>query len=64
MQVDVDKKARSSYGHLKQKFAACKDEKQRLEGLVQELQMELEETRKTKRELGSLVDGTFSQLEM
>ena len=59
MQVDVDKKARSSYGHLKQKFAACKDEKQRLEGLVQELQMELEETRKTKRELGSLVEGTF-----
>ena len=59
MQVEVDKKATSSYGHLKLKFAACKDEKQRLEGLVQELQMELEETRKTKRELGSLVEGTF-----
>ena len=58
-QVDVEKKATSSYGHLKLKFAACKDEKQRLEVLVQQLQMELEETRKTKRELGSMVEGTF-----
>ena len=57
--VDIDKKALSSYGHLKVKFAACKDQKQRLEGLVQQLQMELEETRKTKRELGSIVEGTF-----
>ncbi len=58
-QVDVAKKATSSYGHLKLKFAACKDEKQRLEVLVQQLQMALEKTRKTKRELGSIVEGAF-----
>ena len=57
--MDIDKKATSSYVHLKQKFAACKDEKLRLEGLVQQLEMELEETRKTIREVGSIVEGTF-----
>ena len=58
-QVDVGKKATSSYGHLKRKLVVCENEKERLEVLVQQLQMELEETRNTKREVGSIVEGTF-----
>ena len=54
-QVDVDKKATSSYGHLKRKLVACEDEKERLEVLVQQLQMELGQMGKTKTELASIL---------
>ena len=59
-QVDVDKKATSSYGHLKRKLVACEDEKERLEVLVQQLQMELGQMGKTKTELASILEGTLS----
>jgi hypothetical protein len=69
------KKATSSYGHLKAKFAASEMECERLQVcvqelrisseiesgrlnvLVQELRMKLEETLKTKEDLGAIVDG-------
>ena len=46
--MDVGKKATSSYGHLKRKLVVCENEKERLEVLVQQLQMELGQTGKTK----------------
>ena len=69
------KKATSSYGHLKAKFAASEIESGklqvlvqelriaseiesgRLQVLVQELRMKLQETLKTKEELGAIVHG-------
>jgi hypothetical protein len=50
-QVDVGKKATSSYGHLKRKLVVCENEKERLEVLVQQLQMELGQTSTAKTEL-------------
>jgi hypothetical protein len=54
-----EKKARSSYDHLKMKYAACKSEMERLEdlGQVQDLRRELQVACTTKEELGAIVQG-------